>query len=116
MLFRTVASVAPDYLGQPILIKLMPGGGGAIAADFASKAGPDGYTLLAVEDTRFSEIPHIPTTLEEGIPEASKINMFIRPWRDVMAPKGTPPAIIDKVAMAFKKMTEDKSVIAMIHR
>jgi tripartite-type tricarboxylate transporter receptor subunit TctC len=33
-----------------------------------------------------------------------------------MAPKGTPRAIIDKVATAFKKMTEDKSVNAMIKR
>jgi tripartite-type tricarboxylate transporter receptor subunit TctC len=246
LLFRAVTSVATDYFGQPILVKLMPGGGGAIAADFASKAAPDGYILfaggntpnsalpavegrgkgpdqmepvcrvnynsgfiatrpdaafktwkqamewmkanpgklivgtqgpwspvdvvwkyfmkvtgvsvrlvhfdgggpviiallgghidvcsflpslyrpykntgkivplLAVEDTRFSDIPDIPTTIEEGIPEASTINMLSRSWRGVMAPKGTPPAIIDKVATAFKKMTEDKSVNAMIQR
>ena len=35
-------------------------------------------------------------------------------WRAVLAPKGTPRPIIDKLALAFKKMTEDKSVIPMI--
>jgi len=31
-----------------------------------------------------------------------------------MAPKGTSRAIVDKLASAFKKMTEDQSVKAMI--
>ena len=35
-------------------------------------------------------------------------------WRGIMAPKGTPRPIVDKLALAFKQMTEDKSVIAMI--
>ncbi len=43
---RAVTSVAADYLGQPIIIQLKPGGGGAIGSDQASKAAPDGYTLL----------------------------------------------------------------------
>src|SRR4030042_1587914 len=43
---RAVTSVAADYLGQPMLVQLKPGGGGAIASDFVSKAAPDGYTLL----------------------------------------------------------------------
>jgi tripartite-type tricarboxylate transporter receptor subunit TctC len=42
---RAVTSVAFDYLGQPILIKLMPGGGGSIGSDYVAKAQPDGYTL-----------------------------------------------------------------------
>jgi tripartite-type tricarboxylate transporter receptor subunit TctC len=33
-----------------------------------------------------------------------------------MAPKGTPRPIVEKLAMAFKKMTEDKSVISMIEK
>ncbi len=43
---RAVTSVAADYLGHPMLVQLKPGGGGAIASDFVSKAAPDGYTLL----------------------------------------------------------------------
>src|SRR4030067_2824980 len=59
LLFRAVTSVAPDYLGQPVLIKLMPGGGGAIAADAAAKASPDGYTLFAGGNTPNSALPAI---------------------------------------------------------
>ena len=244
LLFRAVTSVATDYLGQPIIIKLMPGGGGAIAADFAAKAAPDGYTLFAggnipsvslpaiegrskgpeywepvcrlnynqtiivsrpdapfktwkqmmewvkanpgklvvgtpgpwsppdviwknvmkemgvsvklvpfdgggpvivallgghidvgsalpiiyspykntgkmnalltLEDKRLPDLPNTPTSIEEGIPGAATLNMLGYSWRGVMAPKGTPRAIVDKVATAFKKMTEDQSVKAMI--
>jgi tripartite-type tricarboxylate transporter receptor subunit TctC len=244
LLFRAVTSVATDYLGQPIIIKLMPGGGGAIAADFAAKAAPDGYTLFAggnipsvslpaiegrskgpeywepvcrinynqtiivsrpdapfktwkqmmewvkanpgklvvgtpgpwsppdviwknlmkemavsvklvpfdgggpvivallgghidvgsalpiiyspykntgkmnalltLEDKRLPDLPNTPTSLEEGVPGAATLNMLGYSWRGVMAPKGTSRAIVDKVATAFKKMTEDQSVKAMI--
>jgi tripartite-type tricarboxylate transporter receptor subunit TctC len=35
-------------------------------------------------------------------------------WRGVLAPKGTPPAIVDKLEAAFRKMSEDKSFQALI--
>ena len=43
---RAVTSVAADYLGQPVIIQLKPGGGGAIGSEIVAKAAPDGYTLL----------------------------------------------------------------------
>jgi tripartite-type tricarboxylate transporter receptor subunit TctC len=43
---RAVTSVAMDYLKQPMVVQLKPGGGGAIASEFVAKAAPDGYTLL----------------------------------------------------------------------
>lgn len=42
------------------------------------------------------------------------IKTVVYNWRGVMAPKGTPRPIVDKLAQAFKKMTEEKSVIATI--
>jgi tripartite-type tricarboxylate transporter receptor subunit TctC len=237
---RAVTSVAADYLGQPMLVQLKPGGGGAIASDFVAKAPPDGYTLLfggsgpnttlpAIEhrskgpddfvavcrvnyspvviiaqadapyktfkemiawakanpgklvfgntgpwgagdlswkmivketgiDTKnvpydgggpalmallgghvqvsglFSAqtLPHIqsgklrplavtdsvrdpamkdvPTCKEEGV------NVYYIMWRGPLAPKGTPRTVVDKLAAAFKKMTDDKSVVPMIKR
>lgn len=237
---RAVTSVAADYLGQPMLVQLKPGGGGAIASDFVSKAAPDGYTLLfggsgpnttlpaiegrskgpddfvavcrvnyspaiivartdapyktfkemvawaksnpgklvfgntgpwgagdlswkmiikeagietknvphdgggpalmailgghvdvsglfsaqtlphiqagklrvlAVTDTeRDPSLKDIPTCKEQGV------NVVYLMWRGVLAPKGTPRGIIDRLAAAFKKMTEDKSVVPMIKR
>ena len=43
---RAVASVAHQYLGQPLLVVLKPGGGGAVASQQVIRAKPDGYTLL----------------------------------------------------------------------
>jgi tripartite-type tricarboxylate transporter receptor subunit TctC len=241
---RSVTSVAADYLGQPIINKLVPGGGGAIGCDSAAKAAPDGYTLLAgsspwstglpaiegrskgpndlavvcrlnysigfmaarpdapfktykqmmewikanpgklvvgtpgpwtppdmvwkhlmkqsgtsfkivqfqgggeamiallgghvdagpvhplmampykdtgklvflffFDEKRHPDFPNVPTSLEEGMDP--KVNMLACSWRGILAPKGTPRPIIDKLAMAFKKMTEDKSAQTMMQK
>jgi len=235
---RAVTSVAADYLGQPMIVQLKPGGGGAIAAEFVAKAAPDGYTLLfggsgpnttlpAIEarskgpddfvavcrvnyspavivarpDAPFKTfkemlawarsnpgklvfgntgpwgagdlswkmivketgidaknvphdgggpalvavlgghvdvsglfsaqtLPHIQagklralavTDMErdpslKNVPTCKEagVNMVYLMWRGVLAPKGTPRAVVEKVAVAFKKMAEDKSVAPMI--
>jgi tripartite-type tricarboxylate transporter receptor subunit TctC len=46
MTARAVTSVAADYLGQPIVVKIMWGGGGAIGTEYVAKQPADGYTLL----------------------------------------------------------------------
>lgn len=43
---RVFTSVVPDILGQPIIIKLMPGASGQTGTAAAASAKPDGYTLL----------------------------------------------------------------------
>jgi tripartite-type tricarboxylate transporter receptor subunit TctC len=237
---RAVTSVAVDYLGQPMIIQLKPGGGGAIASEFVAKAAPDGYTLLmggpgpnttlpavegrskgpddlaavcrinyspilivvrpdapyktfremvewaranpgkvvfgnggpwgpsdlpwkmviketgittkvvphdgggpalvallgghidisgqfaiailphiksgkvralaVLDNKRDPDFPNVPTAKEEGV------NVVYLMWRGVLVPKGTPQPIIEKLAAAFKKMTEDKTVLAMIKK
>jgi len=237
---RAVTSVAAEYLGQPIVIQLKPGGGGAIGSEFVAKAPPDGYTLLfggpgwsttlpavegrskgpddlaavcrinyspttivcradapyktfkemiewakanpgklvfantgpwgqadlswklicretgivtktvpydgggpailallgghadvngglsatllphikggklralaVLDHKRDPALPDVPTAKEEGV---NVVNLM---WRGVLAPKATPRPIIEKLAAAFKKMTEDKTVVAMIKR
>ena len=59
---------------------------------------------------RFSDLPGVPTNKEQGI------NVVFSFRRSVMAPKGTPRPIIDKLAGAFKKVAEDKSFIEMIKK
>jgi tripartite-type tricarboxylate transporter receptor subunit TctC len=237
---RAVTSVAPDYLGQPVIIQLKPGGGGAIGSDFVSKATPDGYTLLfggvgfssvlpavegrskgpddlvavcrinhspslivaradapyktfkemiawgkanpgkivfassgpwgaaetpwkmimhkanftskivpfdgggpglvallgghvdiyvgdkshslghiktgklralaVMDEKRERALPDVPTGKETGV------DVVFNNWRGVLVPKGTPRPIIDKLAAAFKQMTEDKSVRAIFNQ
>ncbi len=43
---RVMTSVLPQYLGEPVVVQLMPGGSGRIGTAAAAKAKPDGYTLL----------------------------------------------------------------------
>lgn len=43
---RAMVSVIPQYLGQPVIIQLRPGGGGAIGSQQVTSAKPDGYTVL----------------------------------------------------------------------
>lgn len=43
---RTLASVAPKYIGQPVLVINKTGGGGVVGSAFVHNARPDGYTLL----------------------------------------------------------------------
>jgi tripartite-type tricarboxylate transporter receptor subunit TctC len=244
ILMRSITSVAMDYLGQPIINKLMPGGGGAIGSDFVSKAPPDGYTLLAgssswstglpaiegrskgpddfvavcrinysptiiaarpdapfktfkqmmewvkanpgklivgnagpwtppdvvwkylmketgtsfkivsfqgggeswtallgghidagtaipsmampykdtgklifllfLDEKRHPDFPNVPTSIEEGMDRG--MNTLGCAWRGILVPKGTPRSIIDRLAIAFKKMTEDKSFQSIIEK
>jgi tripartite-type tricarboxylate transporter receptor subunit TctC len=43
---RVFTSIIPQYLGQPIVVKLMPGASGQTGTAAAARARPDGYTLL----------------------------------------------------------------------
>ena len=43
---RVFTSVLPDILGQPIIVKLMPGASGQTGTSAAAKAKADGYTLI----------------------------------------------------------------------
>jgi tripartite-type tricarboxylate transporter receptor subunit TctC len=43
---RAVAQQMSQSLGQPVIIENKPGAGGALGADLAAKAPPDGYTIF----------------------------------------------------------------------
>jgi tripartite-type tricarboxylate transporter receptor subunit TctC len=46
MASRTMASVLPSYVGQPVMVINRTGAGGVTGSAFVSKSKPDGYTLL----------------------------------------------------------------------
>jgi len=43
---RVMISTIPEYLGVPVIVKLMPGASGQTGTAAAAQAKPDGYTLL----------------------------------------------------------------------
>jgi tripartite-type tricarboxylate transporter receptor subunit TctC len=45
---RMFASVAPKYLGQPVVVVNKAGGGSVIGGQYVADAEPDGYTLIAI--------------------------------------------------------------------
>lgn len=43
---RVITSIIPEYLGQPMIVRLTPGAGGQKGTQEVANAAPDGYTLL----------------------------------------------------------------------
>jgi tripartite-type tricarboxylate transporter receptor subunit TctC len=71
---RPLASVAPQHLGQPLVVINKAGGSGGVGAQFVAHAKPDGYTLL-YGFSGLSEMPQIDALL--GRPPAFKKEQFI---------------------------------------
>ncbi len=64
---RIVSARISEIWGQPVVIDNRPGGGGLIAAETASKAAPDGYTLyvgtissLSTNVSMYKKLPYDP--------------------------------------------------------
>lgn len=70
---RALVSVAQPYLGQPLVVVLKPGGGGAVGSQYVAKAKPDGHTLLlggTGPNTVFALVQKAPTGPDQFTPVA----------------------------------------------
>lgn len=56
---RPLMRVLEPILGQSIIIEAKPGTAGGVAADFISKAAPDGYTLYFADGGPLTTAPHL---------------------------------------------------------
>lgn len=108
------SKVVPHDGGGPALIAILGGHidvTGGFAAQSMAHIKTGKLRVLAVLDyKREPDLPDVPTAIEEGV------DVVYLMWRGILAPKGTPRPIIEKLAAAFKKMTEDQSVIGMLKR
>jgi tripartite-type tricarboxylate transporter receptor subunit TctC len=98
--------------GGPALLAVLGGnadGSFLFTAQLLPQIGAGKMRALAVTDTRrHRDLPNVPTLREEGV------DVVFTQWRSVLAPKGIPQAIAQKLEMAFKQMTEDGSFQALI--
>jgi tripartite-type tricarboxylate transporter receptor subunit TctC len=60
---------------------------------------------------RHPDVPNVPTMIEEGYDNGLDGN-----WQGIVAPKGIPRPVIEKLAAGFKKMTENKQAIDGINK
>ena len=87
ILGRAIGQALNDAWRQPVIIENKPGAGGAIGAEAAAKAAPDGYTLfmghigtLAVNPTLYAKLPYdavkdfAPVALVAMVPNVLVVN------------------------------------------
>jgi tripartite-type tricarboxylate transporter receptor subunit TctC len=73
--------------------------------DVAAHIGSGAVKVFAFAGTkRHPLLPDVPTTVEVGVP-----NLDSAPWWALFAPKGTPRAILDKLADALDKALDDEN-------
>lgn len=91
---RGITSIIADILGQPMIVKLIPGGAGMKGTAFVAKARPDGYTILFSGNQFDQVVPQtrkVPFNSLRDFKTIAKINhgqpMFIslanRPWKSM---------------------------------
>ena len=86
--YRGAAPIIADLMGGQVQLSFLS----LINVESQIKSGR--LKAIAVSgDKRMSALPQVPTFTEAGLP-----NMDIKQWYGVLAPAGTPRAIIDKLA------------------
>lgn len=116
-----VAEMVRAELGVPITVVHYKSGSETVNAmmggqiDLASEApvGVKAYitsgkvrALGATGDKRSPHVPEVPTTAEQGYP-----NIRIQHWGGLFAPKGTPAAIMDRVARALQSSLQSDAEV-----
>ena len=61
--------------------------------------------IVVAAPTRLTQLPHVPTFKEVGLEPVNRMAYY-----GILAPKGTPRDVVDKVAAAVKKTLEDANV------
>ena len=55
---RTLVASAQEFFPVPLVVVNKPGAGGTLAADFVSRAKPDGYTVLVAGGSESTSVPN----------------------------------------------------------
>ncbi|MDH6164959.1 tripartite-type tricarboxylate transporter receptor subunit TctC [Variovorax boronicumulans] len=118
-LFKTMAKVdmlhVPYAGSAPAITDVMGGQVDSIFDNLPSAlphiAGGKLRALAVTSPTRAPALPGIPTVAELGFPGFEAYS-----WQGLMAPKGTPDAVVQRLSLTVFEMSADPSVIAQIVR
>ena len=114
-LYRISAKVELNYVpyrgGAPAMADLM---GGQIQAMFATMPSSSGLirggairALMVTDAKHWAAIPDVPSTIEAGLPDVQVIS-----FNGVLAPAGTPRAIVDKLHDEIVKIMNTPTMTA----
>ncbi len=100
--YRNIGQYVPDLMsGQvPLGFQWYPNISAALAAKGAK-------ALAVAGDNRLEALPDVPTTKEAGLPQ-----YIVSGWFALLAPKGTPPAIVGRLNNELKAAVADPAVRA----
>ena len=100
--YRNIGQYVPDLMsGQvPLGFQWYPNISAALAAKGAK-------ALAVAGDNRLEALPDAPTTKEAGLPQ-----YIVSGWFALLAPKGTPPAIVGRLNNELKAAVADPAVRA----
>ena len=100
--YRNIGQYVPDLMsGQvPLGFQWYPNVSAALAANGAR-------ALAVAGGNRLGALPDVPTTKEAGLPQ-----YVVSGWFALLAPHGTPPAIVAKLNSDLKAAVEDPAVRA----
>ena len=100
--YRNIGQYVPDLMsGQvPLGFQWYPNVSAALAAKGAR-------ALVVAGGNRLDALPDVPTTKEAGLPQ-----YVVSGWFALLAPHGTPPAIVAKLNSELKAAVEDPAVRA----
>jgi tripartite-type tricarboxylate transporter receptor subunit TctC len=99
---RLMGQWLSERLGQQFIIENRPGGNSNIATEAVVRAPTDGYTLLVVDSAPAIALAVTTASRSEALPDIPSLSEFLpgyeaTDWKGMVAPKNTPPEIIDKL-------------------
>ena len=100
---RAVASVANDYFGQPMIVQLMPGGGGKIGMTALKRAKPDGHTIMLASASHLTIGPHVRNMGYDPLKDFVPIFMINKADYMMVSPASKPWKNFKEFAAAARK-------------
>ena len=99
--YKGAPPMIPDLVSGQLHIVLAP-----LSVALPSLQAGKIRALAVNATTRISSLPDVPTLVEAGFPAEA----VVMPWFGLMAPKGTPPAVVERINISVNQALADPVV------